>query len=126
MRRYDVVSKIFFILSIIDFALAAPVLQEKSQACVDVVHMPKDVIHMLGKRWDDELGEMIAKYFKNIGKPVESSDAHASSSSTAPGPDDGSRNVVQAPAPNPASSTAMQGSWENHFGMTYDDEFCTP
>ena len=42
-----------FILSIIDFALAAPVLvQEKRQACVDVVHIPKDVISVLGKRGD--------------------------------------------------------------------------
>jgi hypothetical protein len=51
MRRYDIVSGIILILSIIDFALAAPVLmKEKRQERVDVVHIPIDVITVLGKR----------------------------------------------------------------------------
>jgi hypothetical protein len=108
MRRYDIVSVILLILSIIDFALAAPVLvQEKRQARVDVVHIPRDVITVvLEKRGDEELEKMAEEYFKTSGKPVESSDAHASSSPALPGPDDGPANVVQAPAPNPALSTA--------------------
>jgi len=48
-------------------------------------------------------------YFKSLGKPFESSDTHASSSSAPAGPDHGSTNVVQAPGPNPASSTANSG-----------------
>jgi hypothetical protein len=49
MRRYDIFSGILLILSIIDFALAAPVLvQEKRRAGLDVVHMPKNVIPALG------------------------------------------------------------------------------
>ncbi|KAF8491694.1 hypothetical protein F5888DRAFT_964582 [Russula emetica] len=108
MRRYDiVVSGILLILSIIDFALAAPVLaQEKRQALVDVINIPKDVITVLGKRGDEELGELGEEYFKTWGKPVESSGTHASSSSAPSGPDHGSTNVVQPPAPNPVSSTA--------------------
>lgn len=40
-----VLPRIFLILPILNFALAAAVLvQEKGQACVDVVHVPKDVI----------------------------------------------------------------------------------
>jgi hypothetical protein len=51
MRQYDIVSGIILILSIIDFALAAPVLmKEKRQERVDVVHIPIDVITVLGKR----------------------------------------------------------------------------
>ncbi|KAF8502836.1 hypothetical protein F5888DRAFT_1121021 [Russula emetica] len=99
MRRYDIVSGILLILSIINFALAAPVLvQEKRQASVDVVRIPRGVTTVLGD------------YFKSWGKPVESSEAHASSSSAPPTPDHGSTNVVQAPGPNPASSTANPGS----------------
>lgn len=51
MRRYDKIFGILLILSIIDFALAAPIrVQNKCQACVDVVHIPKDEIAVLGKR----------------------------------------------------------------------------
>ncbi|KAF8502830.1 hypothetical protein F5888DRAFT_1800383 [Russula emetica] len=114
MRRYDIISGILLILSIIDFALAAPVLvQEKRPAGIDVAHIPKGVITVLGKRGpgDDELEKLAEEYLKTGGKPVDSSDAQALSSSAPsgsapPGPDHGSTNVVQSPAPNPASSTA--------------------
>jgi hypothetical protein len=112
MRRYDIVSGILLILSIIDFALAAPVLvQEKRQACVDVVHIPRAVITVLGKRGPgdedlDKLPNLAKEFFETWKNPVESSDAHAPSSSAPPGPDPGSTNVVSAPAPNPAPSTA--------------------
>jgi hypothetical protein len=139
MCRCDIVSGILLILSIIDFALAAPVLVqknlEKRQTSVDVVHIPKDVITVLGKRGNEELEKFTEEYFKSVGKPFESSDAHASSSSASssapPGPDQGLTNVVLRPAPDPASSSAnprplieqpgpsstapLQGSWENHF-----------
>ena len=53
MRRYYIISGILLILSIIDFAVAAPVLvQEKHQVGVDVVHIPKYSVTMLGKRFD--------------------------------------------------------------------------
>ena len=141
MRLYDIVSGVILILSIIDFAPAAPVpVQEKRQACVDMVHIPRDVIAVLGERGDEELEKLLTKVLTNTEKPVESSGAHAPPSSASPGPDDGSRNVVQAPAQNPASLTtnldplmepsgppsteAIQGSWEDRFtiirrGMTY-------
>jgi hypothetical protein len=97
MRRYDIASGILLILSIIDFALAAPVLvQEKRQASVDVVHIPRDVITELGKRMDDEgLGKMVAKYFKTIIQPAESSETHAPLSSAPLGQDHGSTDVLE-------------------------------
>jgi hypothetical protein len=55
MRRYNIVSRIILILTVITFALAAPALvQDKRQACVDGVHLPKDVITVLGKRTLEE------------------------------------------------------------------------
>jgi hypothetical protein len=45
-----------------------------------------------------------------MGKPAESSDSHASSSSSPSGPDHGSTDVVQAPVPEPALSGAHASS----------------
>ena len=106
MRRYNiVVSGILLIFSINNFAFAAPILvQEKHQARVDVVHIPKDVITVVEKRGKEELERLLDQYFKAMGKPAESSDADASSSSAAPGPVHGPTSVAQAPPPNPASS----------------------
>ncbi len=142
MRWYDAVSGILLVLSTIDFALAAPVpVQEKRQACVDVGHIPHDVITVLGKRGSGEdIEKLVEEFFGTWEKPIESSDAHASSSSALPVPDHGSTNVLQAPAPNQASSTAypgllmepsspssVQGEWEDALseGQSYkgDDEF---
>jgi hypothetical protein len=70
---------------------------------------------------------------------LESSKVHAPSTSTPPGSDHGSTDAVQAPAPNPASSTAnpdpliepsgpsaaapMQGSWEDRSNPAWNDVF---
>ena len=109
MRRYDMVSGILLILSIFNFALAAPLLvTEKRQTCVDAVmlNIPKDVITVLGKRGgEDELWKVVESYVKSV-KPTQSSEMHAASGSAPPGPDHGSTSAVQAPVPNPASSTA--------------------
>ena len=107
MLRSDIVFAILLILSIIDFAHASPVLvQEKGQAWVDAEDIPRDVITVLGKRGSDEVEKLAEELFRTWDKPVESSDAHASSSSLAapPVPDHGSMNGGKAPAPNPASS----------------------
>ena len=138
MRLYDIVSGILLILSVIDFALAAPVLvQEKRQAWVDVVHLPKDVITVLDKRGDEELEKLAAEYFNSWERPIDSSDGHASSSSAPLGPDHGSTDVVQAPGPNPPSSTGnsgpltepsspssiapTSGSFEDRFNAAWDN-----
>jgi hypothetical protein len=109
MRRYDIVFGIFLILSIINFALTAPVpVQEKLHARVDAMYIPKDVITVLEKRGIDGLDGKLAKVaadYVNLIKAVESSDAHASSSSAPPRPDHGSKTDMPAPAPIPASST---------------------
>ena len=111
MRRYVIVSGILLILPVIDFALAAPVLvQEKRQASVDVLNIPRDEVTVLGKRGNSELENLLDEYFKGMGKPAESSDAHASSSPAPPGPDHGLTNVVQAPVPDPALSDAHGSS----------------
>jgi hypothetical protein len=128
MRWCNIVSGILLILSIIDFALAAPILvqvQEKCQACVDVVHIPKDAITVLGKRGDEWLEKFVDDYFKKTENSVGSSGS-ASSGSAPSELDHGSTNVVQAPASNsalsianpdpliessgPSSAAAMQGS----------------
>jgi hypothetical protein len=97
MRRYNIVSGILLILSIIHFALAAPLsVQEKRQERVDVVHIPKDVITVLGRRWGEDLEKLLEEYLEGE-KPAESAP---------PGPENMSKNVVQPPAPNPAASTA--------------------
>jgi hypothetical protein len=124
MRRYDIVFGILLTLSIIDFALTAPVpVQEKLHAHVGAMHIPKHVITVLENRGNDDL---VAADFLNWVKAVESSDArtssssalqgpdqwsktdvaHASSSSALPGLGHGPKTDVTAPAPNPASLTA--------------------
>ena len=105
MRQCDIFSGILLIFSITDFALAAPILvQEKRQECVDVVHMPKDVISVLGKRGGTP-GDLLDELYKVVEGQAESSKAHGSSSSVPSGPDHGSTSVVQAPPPNAASLT---------------------
>ena len=110
MRRYDIVSGVFLVLSTIVFALAAPVLvQEKRQASVDVVHIPKDFVTLLWERGgDEELVEWLGKGIKELNEQVDSkpSVAHASSSAAPPRPGHGSTGVVQLPMPHPAPSTA--------------------
>ena len=107
MRPYDVVSGILLILSIIDFALAAPVLVQEKRAGIDAVHMiPKDVITVLGKRMDEdlrELTELLDGLVRMFGVKTEDSAGtvtHASSSSAPLGPGHGSTNVAHAPEPN--------------------------
>ena len=93
MRRYDTVFEILLILSIIDFALAAPVLaQEKRQAGVDALHIPKDVKTVLGKRGDTvTVDNLLDEFYKAMEEQAESSKAHASSSSVQSGPTMGRR-----------------------------------
>ena len=110
MRRYNIVPLILFLISIINFALAAPVLiPEKCQACVDVVHVPKDVTTVLGKR-GDELAKL-EKLFDNFDRWWgDSEDAESSSDELPPSSSallesgQGSTQVHVPPA-NPASST---------------------
>ncbi len=104
MRQYDLVSHIFLILSIINFALAAPVLvQEKRQACLDVVHNPEGAIIVLGERGGQEME--LTDFLDNwLTKPKESSGSAPSN------PDHGPTNVVDGPPPNPATSTEIDSN----------------
>jgi hypothetical protein len=108
MRWNDVLSGVLLIISIANFAIAAPV---SLQARVDVVHIPKDAVTVLGKRMDEDLEnlKMVAQFLETTIKTAESSDVHASSSSAPLGTEHGSTNVVQASEPNPASPTANPG-----------------
>ena len=106
MRRYDIVTGILLILSIIDFALAAPILvQEKLHARVGVANAHKSVRTVSGKRWDEELEKLGEEYFKTSGKSIDSSSTHSSSNPAPLEPDNGPANVVQPPALNLALST---------------------
>jgi hypothetical protein len=123
MRRCDILCGILLVISIINFALAAPVLvQEKRGARVDVVYIPKDVITVLGKRTEeDDLEKMWEDYFDNLGSQSDEE------SSTPSEHDHGSTNVAQAPAPKPASSTANPDPMSD-FVSSYkgDDELHWP
>ncbi len=97
MRQYDIVTGILLISSIIYFTLAAPILvQEKLQARVDVVNIPKDVIIVVEKRWGEEL--------EKIGEPLLKMSESGK------------------PEPNPASSTANPESscWGDCLSSTID------
>ena len=105
MRRHNITFGIFFILSIIAFALAAPVLvQEKRDECVDMVRLPKNEITVLGKRGGEEdlqeLLDELDRYFMLSPKQAGSSDTHALASSAQAGPSHGSMVDVQAPDKN--------------------------
>jgi hypothetical protein len=116
MRRYNIVPLILLILFIINFALAAPVLiPEEKKVYIDVGHVPKDVITVLGKR-GDELNKW-AKLFDNFDRwwgdsedwehpeyPGSPSAVHPPSSSAPLESGQGSTQVHVPPA-NPASST---------------------
>jgi hypothetical protein len=117
---------ILLILSIIDFALAAPVLvQEKRQAYADVEQIPKDVRTVLRKRvGEDDLVKVAEDYLETGGKQAESSDTHASSSSAPPVPDHEPTNAVEGsdthassslapPVPDHEPTNAVEGSAPN-------------
>ena len=100
MRLY-IVSGILLIVPIVDFALGAPVLvQKKSQAGVDVVHIPEGATTMLGKRGDD-LNKLFFMFEDHFAKPEESSAVGPSSTMS-----DADYELVDAHAlPNPGPST---------------------
>ncbi|KAI0271908.1 hypothetical protein BGY98DRAFT_186380 [Russula aff. rugulosa BPL654] len=108
MRRYDMVFAILLILpsstSLSRFLYWYR--EQKRQTYVNVEHIPRDVITVLGKRGSEEMERLIKEFIGTWKSLVESSDAHASSSSAPPVPDHGSMNEVNAPAPNPAPSPA--------------------
>ena len=101
LYRDYIASGIFLILPIINFAVAAPVqVQEKVQARVDVVHIPKHAMTILGKRqgvlddiiWDPK-GYFVR--LEDLAKPEESSATRPSSSSQPSGLADGPTDVEQ-------------------------------
>jgi hypothetical protein len=114
MRRYNIVPLIFLILSIISIALAAPVIPEKRKVRVNVVHVPKDVITVLGKR-GDELEEMLklSKSFDSWwGGNRGSSSVVRPSSNSAPLESGHGSMQVHVPPANPVSSTESASDWE--------------
>src|SRR5882762_60180 len=108
MRRYNIVPLTFLILSIINFALAALVLTpEKRQVRVDVAHVPKGVITVLGKRGDrlKEMEELFANWDRWWGKPGRSSAIRPSRISA---PLESSRGSMRVDVP-PASPASFVG-----------------
>jgi hypothetical protein len=104
MRRYNKVSWIFLILTVITFALAAPVLvQDKRQAWVDVVHVPEDVVTILGKRIMDEdlnvVWHPVHVHFLNV---LGEHPAAPPLNVPPPNPAEVQVPEVHAPPPNPA------------------------
>ena len=115
MRRYDIVSGILLILSIIDFAFAAPVLVQEN-CYADMVHMPKDEITMLGKRTYG--AEELEEFVKSLEIPGEWPNWHEPSSSAPAGPASDHAPARLAPAgpepPDHASPSSAPGQdYEN-------------
>lgn len=124
MRRYNTVTLIL-ILSIINFAFAAPAPMPKKCQSVDMVHVPKDVITVLGKRGDGLELEKIEKLFDKFGtwwgdeepeepeeleepEEPESSSAVRPPSSTAPSESGHGSMQVDVPPASPASTTESE------------------
>ncbi|KAI0277618.1 hypothetical protein BGY98DRAFT_978613 [Russula aff. rugulosa BPL654] len=112
MRRYNIVSLILLILSV-NFALAAPVrIAENCQECVDVVHVPKGVITVLGKRGDNL--EKMMKLFENFdrwwweGLPESSQSVRPPSSSAPSKSGHGPMQVHAPPAPPPSLASSAE------------------
>jgi hypothetical protein len=96
MRRYNVVSRILLILTVITFVLAAPApVRDKRQACVEAVQKPEDVKTVLGKRVGEDLEwlwyEFGLRYHENGGEIPNPAGIHLE---PAPPP--------YVPPPNPA------------------------
>ena len=105
MGQYDIVFGILLVLSIIDFALVAPIpAQERCQTCIDVVHIPRNVIPVLEKRGDDEL-EKLGAYFEKWGL----GDPHAPSISTA-----NSDSLVEPSSPASTASSTFTPTSTQH------------
>jgi hypothetical protein len=135
MRRHHIVSGILLILPIIDFAVAVPVpVQKKSQASINVVHIPEDAMTMLGKRADDSEYEKLVLELFGVPKSPESSPDRPPSSPPPLAPADGFTNVKLPlpsipeesslePSPSTTSSTEefSEGEWwdEDENGPMY-------
>ena len=108
MRRYNIVSRILLILTVITFALAAPALvQDKHQTCVDVVAVPEDVITVLGKRTREEEMNLLWRYYNNVWRNRNPAVIHLQEPAPPPNvppPNPAEVHVpeVHAPPPNPA------------------------
>ena len=118
MHRYNVVSWTLLILTVITFALAAPVLvQEKRQACVDVMQVPKDVITVLEKRARDQdlewlWNEFGLRYQENVQGNLDQAvhpELAPPPNAPPPNPADVQEPEIHAPPPNPAEAQVPEG-----------------
>jgi hypothetical protein len=120
MRWYYIVSGIFFIIPIIDFAFAAPVLvQETHQGGVDVVYIPEDAMTMLGKRgeeFDKSAVTLFGVLEDHSAKPEEPADGWTDLKQPLP-------SIPEEPSPesspdhaSPGPSDRLNELWLDLFG----------
>ena len=132
MHLYHTVFGTLFILCIIDFAVAAPVLvQVKPQARVEVAHKPEDAMSMFEKRAGKEVDELFLQIFGEGHSSPPAEELPAPHLSLSPPPADGSMDVNQqlpsipeepspVSGPSHASQSPGDGSnkqWLNLFGQ---------
>ncbi|KAI0276427.1 hypothetical protein BGY98DRAFT_1168445 [Russula aff. rugulosa BPL654] len=132
MHLYHTVFGTLFILRIIDFAVAAPVLvQVKPQARVEVAHKPEDAMTMLEKRAGKEVDDLLLQIFGEGHSSPTAEELPATHLSLSPPPADGSMDVNQqlpsipeelspVSGPGHASQSPGDGSnkqWLNLFGQ---------
>src|SRR6266566_3827373 len=116
MRRYNIVSRILLLLTVTTFALAVPVLvQEKRQSSVDEVHVPENVITVLGKRTREQDLDMLwdgLRYYENVWGNRNPAGVHLHE--PAPPPDV----PPDVPPPNPAEAhPEVQAPPQNPAGV---------
>jgi hypothetical protein len=118
MRRYNIVSRILFILTVITFALAVPVLvQEKRQSCVDKVHVPEDVITVLGKRTREQDLDMLwdgLRYYEHVWGNRNPAGVHLHEPVPPPDVQPQDPAEVHVPPPNPAGVHVPEPGPEVH------------
>ena len=141
MRRYYIDLGILLILSIIEFAVAAPVtIRQKPQSDIYVMHTIRHAKTKLGKRGDEDglLSKLIGHSESHSpARPEEPPASQPSSSSQPSGPSDVPTNVEQpAPStpkepsqvPNPGHAppvpdmNALNYLWLNHYGHRFSDD----
>jgi hypothetical protein len=117
MRQYNIVSRILLLPAVITFTLAAPVLvQEKRQACVDVVHAPEDVITVLEKRTREQDLHMLWSGLTSYDNAWNPAAAHLEHEPAPPPNVPSPPNPAEAhvPPPNPAEVPEVYAPWPQY------------
>jgi hypothetical protein len=114
--RLSTVAGVLFIIPIVDFALAAPVLaQEKCQACAEIANIPENPVTVFGKRGGlGEIEEVGGRYIENwFAKPEQKPAASVSDHGKAPSSSITESDYVLVDAPPSGSVSSTKPGEDN-------------